>query len=119
MEIKWLEKQNCRKYYGSDADVSISTTKNGIFFTFRNKCYAKITKSDYIKIAIVDNKIYFDTGDSKTGYKLYAKNSKKVNRYVHLRKVMKRFEGEYSLLWDSKEGYYYISTDGKENFKNV
>lgn len=106
--MKWLEKNATRKYTNSTADISVTVTKNGSYFTFRNNCTAKVTKGDYIKIGMTADRMYFDDGDISTGYKLFGREQGKQNKHVHLRRILKRFEGEYELSWDSKEGLYYI-----------
>lgn len=114
--LKWIVKKQQQRL--SKADVTITTSKNGTQFIFRNNCFMRITKGEFLKTAIDGNRIYFDAADDVTGYKLSTKKAQN-NKYVAFSKRLDRFVGDYNLLWDSKEGYYYISTDGKENFKNV
>ncbi len=109
-KLKWIEKKQQQRV--SKADVTITTSKNGTQFILRNNCVLRITKGEYLKTAIDGNRIYFDGADDVTGYKLSTKKAQK-NKYVGFSKRLDRFIGDYNLLWDSKEGYYYIEMQGE------
>jgi len=112
--MKFIEKERTV----SKADVSVYPQKNGngVSFTFRNGAAMIMTKSGYIVVAMVGDKLYFKESTSDRGYKVTKKNQVKVeSRYCYisnndLRSWALTRKGDYRLHLDSKEKLYYIDT---------
>lgn len=114
--LEWVTKKHPQTHKGNSADVVIwavqcDTAKNGIAteVAFRNSCQYKITNNGFVVFAKENDRIYFKGSNEVEGFRLTYMNTFKV--YADLRK----FVGDYSLLFDESMSLYYIDSNQREN----
>ena len=115
-DLLWVTKSN--SHATSQRDVSITLNKNGAnkiqtAFRFRNNSFLRFTKNEYVVFATTDTRIYFKEGTSKTGFKLTCKSVDGKSAMFKTAEDLKKFIGDYDLLWDSKEKLNYIDLTKK------
>lgn len=112
MEIKWIEKERNRNVSGADVSVRIEgkSSKSGktrTVFIFRNESWMKVSHSEYAKVGIASNKVYFDEANS-TGYKL-AKSGN--TRRLQIAPTLEDWVGDYTLHLDALNRIWYIEKE--------
>ena len=64
-------------------------------------------------LAFTATRIYFNAADKKTGFKLCGKKDELVQR-IRITGKYDGFIGDYDLLFDRKEGLWYVDSEKKE-----
>lgn len=123
-KFKWLGKAYNKTATGFGADVSVSQHlyKKGkdprTVITFRNSCYAKVTKNMHLVFLPVGTRLYMREASPTEGFKLtsFSKDNSSCHTYT-LSKVLpvEVIEvGNYDLEYDKECGYYYIDIAHKK-----
>ena len=107
MRLIWMNKSKKLRKPITSSTVTVSDVSRGTNIILRNNCYAGISKTGYIKLAVKNNRMYFAEATAITGWKMSQKQNSST-RYVQIGKKFKQFIGDYDLLWDDNCGYYYI-----------
>ena len=107
----WIGKENSNR--GISTDVSISMNKNGknkmqTHFRFRNNCFLRFTKNNYVEFAVTGARIYFRESNQKNGYRLTCKSKDGKACSFKTGKDLSKIVGDYELLWDGNEKLNYI-----------
>ena len=107
----WIGKENSNR--GISTDVSISMNKNGknkmqAHFRFRNNCFLRFTKNNYVEFAVTGARIYFRESNQKNGYRLTCKSKDGKACSFKTGKDLSKIVGDYELLWDCNEKLNYI-----------
>lgn len=113
--MEWItKKHNNTRHY--DCDVAVTLVTNGkskvMHLGFYDNSQLKITSTEHIIYALTADRMYFKSADSTIGLKLCQKTKKSAARI----KINRRFDkwiGEYNLLFDNKEGCWYIDLNRK------
>ena len=79
---------------------------------FYNNSQLKITSTEHIIYALTADRLYFKSADSTIGLKLCQKNKNSAAR-VKINRRFDKWVGEYNLLFDNKEGCWYIDLNKK------
>lgn len=123
--ITWEKKRHPRTTDFLE-DISINYYLNGkksnanrVEIVFRNNCFMKITKTNFITIAPVGERLYFKEEAAQTGFKLNNRSRKQNSntRQIGLSGQYKTIEwaethtGDYPLLFDTDNGLWYVDTD--------
>ncbi len=119
LPIKWVGRAS-RK---GNADVSLtichnSDTRECVSFTFRNSSYEFFTRTDYFKVGIFKNRLFFTEAKDFDGLLLNKNKETTPNtRYARIASekeinLFRPFEGAYELKYDEFYELYYIE---KEN----
>ena len=107
----WIGKENSNRC--ANTDVSISMNKHGenkmqTHFRFRNNCFLRFTKNNYVEFAVTGARIYFRESNPKSGYRLTSKSKNGKACSFKTGKDLSKNIGDYELLWDEKEKLNYI-----------
>ena len=116
MKLDWIIKGKCNlKEDVSITYVSRTDKKDVCNITFRNLVNKKITKTQYIEVAIVGNRMYFRETNEKLGFKI-SKKQDGINGYCSIRdrralEFAKYNSGEFNILYDKENELFYIEND--------
>lgn len=115
-DLVWVTKTNSGIF--NKADVSISTNKNGdnrkqYALRFRNNCFLRFTKNEFMEFALTGTRIYFRESNEKNGFKLGTTSVDGKSKTVKTVLNLDKFIGDYELLWDSQARLNYIDLNKK------
>jgi hypothetical protein len=118
-ELMWLgkEKHRCTS---SVCDVTISKNKDAkgrkrSSIRFRNSCFLRITKNNYVVIAMTGARIYFKQSNPTEGYSLSMASSDGKSKTIKMTRDLSKHIGDYELFWDSEHELNYIDLNKKLN----
>lgn len=119
-DLIWIKKTTNRNL--SNPDVSITINKNGKnrdqhCLRFRNNCFLRFSKNDFVEFAATGTRIYFRESNPKDGYKLTSHS----NGCCGFKTIynLSKFLGDYELLWDSETKLNYIDLSKKIAYKEA
>lgn len=98
-------------------DVSISVVgkkRITVNITIRNDVEDKISRTGYMSVAIVKDRLYFREDDESLGFKLSKSSKSSVNTQIYndsLIEWAKTHEGDYRLEYDKVEKLYYVNAE--------
>ena len=112
----WVGKENTNR--GNKADVTISMNKNGAnkiqtHLRFRNNCFLRFTKNNYVVFAVTGARMYFKESNQKQGYQLTCKSKDGKSCSFKTGNDLSNHIGDYELLWDSNAKLNYIDFNKK------
>lgn len=109
-ELNWITKHsNVKK--GIDVSITLSkedSQKQQTSFRFRNHTSEKITDTGYIKLAVMNNKLFFAKAEPTEGFKLSDASKFGDARGVAIRGFSDLKNGDYDLLFDKEYGLFYV-----------
>ena len=116
--ITWFDKQQTKRTSQTGPDISVAVNKkNGklsaTVIAFRRNLENLITKTDYLKIGVSENRLYFMGADEKTGWKMVKKGCEQTAR-VACGTVLQDFVGDYDLMFEPNLRLYYIDKEYKK-----
>ena len=79
-QLNFITKRKCRN---GDFDITVKTLKTRILIVFRDGTHKKITKTEYMVLAVSDNRMYFKEETPVNGYKM-CDYSKGLHRVITL-----------------------------------
>lgn len=113
----------CTNKLGKQCEVRLSTVMKGtqgahVAIYFFNKVEKYISKTEYIKVQPVRNRLYFMEAGINDGYKISRKSSKSSKRVLLGRNKLNidKEEGCYNLEFDNYNKLYYIDYLNKKEF---
>ena len=123
--MEWITKKYAKVTSGG-SDVTISICKQDIgqsrvSVTFRNNVYAKITKNEYVAIAVSGARLYFREYSPAEGFKLTSYNKARTSCVFRIPESALDLSktristGDYRLQYDPSMKMYYI--DGNNRIK--
>lgn len=118
MEFNWIEKGFTSKGIKC-ADLTITNSdkkskKERISFRFRNGVFKKITSTDYMVFAVVNNRIYFKESDKIKGFKLTGFGKESDSCSIQATGNYPVLEGNYLVEYDKKEHLYFVDLEKKD-----
>lgn len=115
-KLNWIIKGKCNlKEDISITYVNKTDKKDVCNLTFRNLVDKKITKTQYVEIAIDETRMYFRETNEKIGFKV-TKKKDGINGYCSIRdrqalEFAKYHGGDYDLMYDKENELFYVETD--------
>lgn len=131
MDINWIERKGqvpSKKSNTKDVRIAINKGKNNSEYTnfsFRNGCAEKITTTQFIKLGICNNRIYFkESAIADGGYMLHKPTDTGKNLYLKtcdkdILNIARKYSGEYKLMFDTSVGLPFIQYNCEENFEAI
>ena len=105
--MEWLKKKASNTFQGGDLVITSTTNKKGkkdYLLHFHRSSFLKISKTQYIKIAIQNHRMYFGEASQSEGWKLSC--YREDNRTATLRISGSVFENH-----ELQSGVYYFEFD--------
>lgn len=123
MRIK-ITKTKVGRSHPEIADVRLNVNSGGdkrkaVVCTFYNNSYKRVTTTEFVSPSINTEltKLYFETGNSKEGFKLSTTGSnldnRKIRFYIDDDVIWKNKTGYFNLIYDSVEKLYYINLNNE------
>lgn len=112
MKLDFITKKRTYHRYKQDVNIRpINNTKKGISIVFKNKAKERITKTEYLSIAITDKRLYFAEMNRNEGYKATLNGAYAYRTNIlgeDLYEWAKENAGSYSLEYDEDLKYFFI-----------